>query len=268
MFINFTQVDCTNETLAKLQKLYSDNSFMTYCAELHFWAMEHKEDLIEYEEPYILKAFVGLEESEAINIKRSGKYAFSVDSESKAKKLQKEALKILKANNKKAKSGKGKLRLNIKVLPASNTVKLSVRPAYSVRHPSVEIVMKVFYKRLLDMQEDIKNTDSADSKNLLKDSYRELDKQIKEWESIFKERSVEKLTVARRCGDQYRFSYYNTVEEKRCQVGFGDVIIFYGSPKPTLSTREPSKKRTDTRDNDPNLLYHGEFEGVETYISI
>lgn len=273
----YEQINCTKEALEELAEVYKDNPFLMFCVDLHNWAMKKKKDLIYYEDPYILKdsrtpIMRQLPIRPRLDIKRPGKYAFSVKSEKAAKKLQTEAIAILKANNKaidkKKKISSNNISLNSKVLPAYHTVKLSVGPAYSVGHPSVVNVMKVFYKRLSDIQEEIKNTDDVDLKDVLNDSYRELDEQIKEWESIFEKRSIKKLTLASRCGNQFRFSYYNPVEEKRCQVGFGDVIVFYGSPEPTLSTREPSKKRTDTRDSDPNLLYHGDFKGAETYISI
>lgn len=271
------RIDCTKEVLEELAAVYKDNPFLMFCVDLHNWAMKKKKDLIYYEDPYILKdsrtpIMRQLPTRPRLDIKRPGKYAFSVDSEKAAKKLQTEAVAILKANNKiidkKNKNSTYRISLNSKVLPASHSVKLSVGPAYSVGHPSVENVMKVFYKKLSDIKADIKDTDDAELKDILNDSYRELSEQIKEWESIFEERFISKLTVAARCGKQYRFSYYDFVEEKRCQAGFGDVIIFYGSPKPTLSLREPSKKRTDTRENDPGLLYHGDYEGMEAYISI
>ena len=271
------RIGCTDEMLEELEVVYSDNPFLIFCVQLHKWAMKHSENLIYYDEPYILKSATIPVTREfpvrpKLSIKRPGKYALSVESEEAAKKLQAEAIAILKANNKakgkKENKSPGNLKLNSKVLPTSYPVKLSIGPAYSVSHSSTERVLKVFEKRLSSISESIEAAETPEYKNSLKASYEELDNQINEWRKTFKKRNVKKLKLAIRCGNQYRFSYFNTTEGKRCQVGFGDVIVFYGSPKPALTTRQPSKKRTDTRDSDPNLLYCGEFEDFETYISI
>lgn len=267
----YERVNCTDTVLQELLEDFKDNSFLVFCVELHQWAMKNKKDLIYYEEPYILKAeapsILDSSTETRLTIKRPGKYAFSVESEKAAEKLHAKASSILSANIKKVK-GISRIKLNCKVLPTSSTVKLSIGPAYSVSHPSAKDILKVFEEKLLKLYESVENTENLDKKKLLKADCEELENQIKEWKTIIYNHNTKKLTLASRCGNQFRFSYYNEVEEKRCQVGFGDVIIFYGSPKPTLSGKEPSKKRTDTRDNDPYLLYHGDFEGAETYISL
>lgn len=269
MFISFSRVSCTNEKLEEFQKLYSDNSFMTYCTGLHFWAMGHKEDLMYYEEPYILEsnAPIGPGERQTIDIKRPGKYAFSVDSESKAKKLQKEALKILKANNKKVKSGKGKLRLNIKILQASGVVKLSVKPAYKVTKQPVEFVNEVFKEKILQMKDHIKNTSNKNSAmEVMEELQATQEKQKTIYERLIKDK-VKNVHVATISGNQYRFSYFDPIEERRQQAGFGDIIIFYHEPKPFFRFSEASKKRTDTRENSPGLIYDGVYQDIEIYIT-
>lgn len=274
----YEQINCTNEKLDELAEVYKDNPFLMFCVQLHNWAMDHDDKLLYHEDPYILKdasipIMPELPIRPVLKIKRPGKYAFSVDSESKAKTLQKEAIAVLKANNKDKKGKPGKLKLNLKVLPAFRSVKLSIAPAFSVKHCTTDVFLDYFEDKIFDIQEQIEHyeKDSPDNENIIKELKEEekaLNKQINEWYEMFKKRGIEKLTVAYKGGNQFRFTYYNPLEEKRCQVGFGDVIIFYGSPEPTLSIKEPSKKRTDTRDNSDNMLYHGDFNGIEAYISI
>lgn len=271
MFISFNRVGCTTEKLEELQELCSNNPFMTYCTGLHFWAMEHKEDLLYYEEPYILESNmpIGPGVSQAIKIKRPGKYAFSVDSESKAKKLQSEALEVLRVNNKKVKSGTGKMSLNSKVLPASGVVKLSVKPAYKVVKEPIGFVKDVFEEELSRMKQRIENTSSKNYAMELEEELLAIYKKQKKVSARIEKNRLETVRVATRCGEQYRFSYYDPFEEKRKQVGFGDVIIFYNDPnKPFFSFSEASKKRTDTRENSPGFLYSAIYEDMEICITI
>lgn len=270
MFTSFAQVDCTNEKLEEFRNLYSDNSFMTYCADLHFWAMGHKEDLIEYEEPYILESndAIGPGERQTINIKRPGKYAFSVDSESKAKELKNEALKILKANNQKVKMGKGKLKLNLKILPASGIVKLSVNTAYKVTKKPVSFVTEVFEEELFQINRWIDSTSDKKYSKELKDELKAIEERQQNIYARIKKDKIKNVRVATRNGEQYRFSYFDPIEERRRQAGFGDVIIFYNGQKPLFRFSEASKKRTDTRENSPGLLYKGIYNDIEIFITI
>lgn len=267
--IYFERVNCTKEALEELKELHSTNKFMVYCAELHLWAMDNEKALIYQEEPYILKSSAliepGVDKKPAITIKRLGKYAFSVDSEETAKELYKQASNILNSNN----GDKGRLTLNGKVLPASGTVKLSISPAYRVSKENVDYVLKVFKSELSEIEETLKSIDDKEYSKDLQEQHEAIEKKIKDFLSMAEKNKIKSISLATRNGLQYRFNYYDTIKEKRQQVGFGDLIIFYNSTnKPVLGFKEGSKKRTDTRENDPGLIYHGYYKGFERYITI
>lgn len=255
------------------------NRYFTLCLKLQAIANKNKNNIFA-EYPYIL-AKKTMSGEEQLTILRPGKYIYNFNTKAEALEFKSQIENLLNTLNKKDPEEKQKkLYLKIKVIDGGGQVKLSRTAAYNTTKTTVQKLEDKTKAEKKELQaniaylEDLAET-TENAKTLSNIGY-ELDKAreiLADQERLLKAlKNLDpntKLSVSAQGATLWRLTYWDNLEEKRKQIAFGDIVIFYGCVSlvginyTTVIGAGRQKQRTDRRETDPNLIYQAELEGLK-----
>lgn len=264
-----------NELIKSKNKI---NNYFSLCLELQAIANANK-NIIYKEPPYILgkKNKYG---DKQLTVLRPGKYIYNFNTKAEALEFKAKIEKILNKLNKKTEEKQKKLYLKIKTIDGGGQVKLRKTAAYNTTKTTVQKLADKTKTEKKELQANIAYLedlaqDTENAKTLANIGY-ELDKareiladQERLLKALEKLDPDTKLSVSVEGATLWRLTYWDNLEEKRKQIAFGDIVIFYGCVSlvginyTTVIGAGKQKKRTDTRQADPNLIYQAELEGLK-----
>lgn len=264
-----------NELIKSKNKI---NNYFSLCLELQAIANANK-NIIYKEPPYIFgkKNKYG---DKQLTVLRPGKYIYNFNTKAEALEFKAKIEKILNKLNKKTEEKQKKLYLKIKTIDGGGQVKLSRTAAYNTTKTTVQKLEDKTKTEKKELQANIayledlaENTENA--KTLSNIGY-ELDKareiladQKRLLKALEKLDPDTKLSVSVEGATLWRLTYWDNEQEKRKQIAFGDIVIFYGCVSlvginyTTVIGAGRQKQRTDRRETDPNLIYQTELEGLK-----
>ena len=263
-----------NELIKSKNKI---NNYFSLCLELQAIANANK-NIIYKEPPYILgkKNKYG---DKQLTVLRPGKYIYNFNTKAEALEFKAKIEKILNKLNKKTEEKQKKLYLEIKTIDGGGQVKLSRTAAYNTTKTTVqkledktkaekkELQANIAY--LKDLAQDTENAKTLANIGYELDKAREI---LADQERLLKAlKNLDpntKLSVSAQGATLWRLTYWDNLEEKRKQIAFGDIVIFYGCVTlginyTSISNASRQKQRTDTREKDPNLIFQTELEGLK-----
>lgn len=263
-----------NELIKSKNKI---NNYFSLCLELQAIANANK-NIIYKEPPYILgkKNKYG---DKQLTVLRPGKYIYNFNTKAEALEFKAKIEKILNKLNKKTEEKQKKLYLKIKTIDGGGQVKLSRTAAYNTTKTTVqkledktkaekkELQANIAY--LKDLAQDTENAKTLANIGYELDKAREI---LADQERLLKAlKNLDpntKLSVSAQGATLWRLTYWDNLEEKRKQIAFGDIVIFYGCVTlginyTSISNASRQKQRTDTREKDPNLIFQTELEGLK-----
>lgn len=264
-----------NELIKSKNKI---NNYFSLCLELQAIANANK-NIIYKEPPYILgkKNKYG---DKQLTVLRPGKYIYNFNTKAEALEFKAKIEKILNKLNKKTEEKQKKLYLKIKTIDGGGQVKLSRTAAYNTTKTTVQKLEDKTKAEKKELQaniaylEDLAET-TENAKTLSNIGY-ELDKareiladQERLLKALEKLDPDTKLSVSVEGATLWRLTYWDNEQEKRKQIAFGDIVIFYGCVSlvginyTTVIGAGRQKQRTDRRETDPNLIYQTELEGLK-----
>lgn len=251
------------------------NRYFTLCLKLQEIANKSENNIFT-EYPYILarEEYEGTE----LTILRPGKYVYAFNTKEQALEFKEKIQAILNTLNKKNVEEKQKeLYLKIKTINGGGQVKLKTTAAYNTTKTTAQKLLNTTNANINKIKTDIldfekmkKNTENPkflafydfkleqNNRNLLQlqeilDALKKLDP------NTILSKSQEGATL-------WRLTYWDNDQERRKQMAFGDIVIFYGCVNmgknyTTVIPAATQKKRTDTRKADPNLICQVELDG-------
>lgn len=263
-----------NELIKSKNKI---NNYFSLCLELQAIANANK-NIIYKEPPYILgkKNKYG---DKQLTVLRPGKYIYNFNTKAEALEFKAKIEKILNKLNKKTEEKQKKLYLKIKTIDGGGQVKLSRTAAYNTTKTTVqkledktkaekkELQANIAY--LKDLAQDTENAKTLANIGYELDKAREI---LADQERLLKAlKNLDpntKLSVSAQGATLWRLTYWDNLEEKRKQIAFGDIVIFYGCVTlginyTSISNASRQKQRTDTREKDPNLIFQTELDGLK-----
>lgn len=264
-----------NELIKSKNKI---NNYFSLCLELQAIANANK-NIIYKEPPYILgkKNKYG---DKQLTVLRPGKYIYNFNTKAEALEFKAKIEKILNKLNKKTEEKQKKLYLKIKTIDGGGQVKLSRTAAYNTTKTTVqkledktkaekkELQANIAY--LKDLAQDTENAKTLANIGYELDKAREI---LADQERLLKAlKNLDpntKLSVSVEGATLWRLTYWDNEQEKRKQIAFGDIVIFYGCVSlvginyTTVIGAGRQKQRTDRRETDPNLIYQIELEGLK-----
>ena len=264
-----------NELIKSKNKI---NNYFSLCLELQAIANANK-NIIYKEPPYILgkKNKYG---DKQLTVLRPGKYIYNFNTKAEALEFKAKIEKILNKLNKNTKEKQKKLYLKIKVIDGGGQVKLRTTAAYNTTKITAQKLLDKTKAEKKELQaniaylEDLAET-TENAKTLSNVGY-ELDKareiladQERLLKALEKLDPDTKLSVSVEGATLWRLTYWDNEQEKRKQIAFGDIVIFYGCVSlvginyTTVIGAGRQKQRTDRRETDPNLIYQAELEGLK-----
>lgn len=264
-----------NELIKSKNKI---NNYFSLCLELQAIANANK-NIIYKEPPYILgkKNKYG---DKQLTVLRPGKYIYNFNTKAEALEFKAKIEKILNKLNKKTEEKQKKLYLKIKTIDGGGQVKLSRTAAYNTTKTTVqkledktkaekkELQANIAY--LEDLAQDTENAKTLSNIGYELDKAREiLADQERLLKALEKLDPDTKLSVSVEGATLWRLTYWDNEQEKRKQIAFGDIVIFYGCVSlvginyTTVIGAGRQKQRTDRRETDPNLIYQTELEGLK-----
>lgn len=265
-----------NELIKSKNKI---NNYFSLCLELQAIANANK-NIIYKEPPYILgkKTKYG---DKQLTILRPGKYIYNFNTKQQALEFKAKIENLLNTLNKKNVEEKQKeLYLKIKVIDGGGQVKLRTTAAYNTTKITAQKLLDKTKAEKKELQaniaylEDLAET-TENAKTLSNIGY-ELDKareiladQERLLKALEKLDPDTKLSVSVEGATLWRLTYWDNEQEKRKQIAFGDIVIFYGCVSlvginyTTVIGAGRQKQRTDRRETDPNLIYQTELEGLK-----
>ena len=264
-----------NELIKSKNKI---NNYFSLCLELQAIANANK-NIIYKEPPYILgkKNKYG---DKQLTVLRPGKYIYNFNTKAEALEFKAKIEKILNKLNKKTEEKQKKLYLKIKTIDGGGQVKLSRTAAYNTTKTTVqkledktkaekkELQANIAY--LEDLAQDTENAKTLSNIGYELDKAREiLADQERLLKALKKLDPDTKLSVSVEGATLWRLTYWDNEQEKRKQIAFGDIVIFYGCVSlvginyTTVIGAGRQKQRTDRRETDPNLIYQTELEGLK-----
>lgn len=263
-----------NELIKSKNKI---NNYFSLCLELQAIANANK-NIIYKEPPYILgkKNKYG---DKQLTVLRPGKYIYNFNTKAEALEFKAKIEKILNKLNKKTEEKQKKLYLKIKTIDGGGQVKLRKTDAYNTTKTTVQKLADKTKTEKKELQANIAYLedlaqDTENAKTLANIGY-ELDKAreiLADQERLLKAlKNLDpntKLSVSAQGATLWRLTYWDNLEEKRKQIAFGDIVIFYGCVTlginyTSISNASRQKQRTDTREKDPNLIFQTELEGLK-----
>ncbi|MDU5087268.1 MAG: hypothetical protein E6235_09685 [Anaerococcus vaginalis] len=263
-----------NELIKSKNKI---NNYFSLCLELQAIANANK-NIIYKEPPYILgkKNKYG---DKQLTVLRPGKYIYNFNTKAEALEFKAKTEKILNKLNKKTEEKQKKLYLKIKTIDGGGQVKLRKTAAYNTTKTTVQKLADKTKTEKKELQANIAYLedlaqDTENAKTLANIGY-ELDKAreiLADQERLLKAlKNLDpntKLSVSAQGATLWRLTYWDNLEEKRKQIAFGDIVIFYGCVTlginyTSISNASRQKQRTDTREKDPNLIFQTELEGLK-----
>lgn len=263
-----------NELIKSKNKI---NNYFSLCLELQATANANK-NIIYKEPPYILgkKNKYG---DKQLTVLRPGKYIYNFNTKAEALEFKAKIEKILNKLNKKTEEKQKKLYLKIKTIDGGGQVKLRKTDAYNTTKTTVQKLADKTKTEKKELQANIAYLedlaqDTENAKTLANIGY-ELDKAreiLADQERLLKAlKNLDpntKLSVSAQGATLWRLTYWDNLEEKRKQIAFGDIVIFYGCVTlginyTSISNASRQKQRTDTREKDPNLIFQTELEGLK-----
>lgn len=264
-----------NELIKSKNKI---NNYFSLCLELQAIANANK-NIIYKEPPYILgkKNKYG---DKQLTVLRPGKYIYNFNTKAEALEFKAKIEKILNKLNKKTEEKQKKLYLKIKTIDGGGQVKLSRTAAYNTTKTTVQKLEDKTKAEKKELQANIAYLenlaqDTENAKTLANIGY-ELDKareiladQERLLKALEKLDPDTKLSVSVEGATLWRLTYWDNEQEKRKQIAFGDIVIFYGCVSlvginyTTVIGAGRQKQRTDRRETDPNLIYQTELEGLK-----
>lgn len=263
-----------NELIKSKNKI---NNYFSLCLELQAIANANK-NIIYKEPPYILgkKNKYG---DKQLTVLRPGKYIYNFNTKAEALEFKAKIEKILNKLNKKTEEKQKKLYLKIKTIDGGGQVKLRKTAAYNTTKTTVQKLADKTKTEKKELQANIAYLedlaqDTENAKTLANIGY-ELDKAreiLADQERLLKAlKNLDpntKLSVSAQGATLWRLTYWDNLEEKRKQIAFGDIVIFYGCVTlginyTSISNASRQKQRTDTREKDPNLIFQTELEGLK-----
>lgn len=254
------------------------NRYFTLCLELQAIANKNKNNIFA-EYPYIL-AKKTMSGEEQLTILRPGKYIYNFNTKQQALEFKAKIENLLNTLNKKNVEEKQKeLYLKIKVIDGGGQVKLRTTAAYNTTKITAQKLLdttKATIKELqidiLDLKNLLETTENAKTQAACQYELEKAREKLQDQERLLKvlenlnpdtilSKSVEGATL-------WRLNFWDNVAERRKQIAFGDIVIFYGCVDmgknyTTVIGAGKQKKRTDTRQADPNLIYQAELEGLK-----
>lgn len=264
-----------NELIKSKNKI---NNYFSLCLELQAIANANK-NIIYKEPPYILgkKNKYG---DKQLTVLRPGKYIYNFNTKAEALEFKAKIEKILNKLNKKTEEKQKELYLKIKVIDGGGQVKLRTTAAYNTTKITAQKLLDKTKAEKKELQaniaylEDLAET-TENAKTLSNIGY-ELDKareiladQERLLKALEKLDPDTKLSVSVEGATLWRLTYWDNEQEKRKQIAFGDIVIFYGCVSlvginyTTVIGAGRQKQRTDRRETDPNLIYQTELEGLK-----
>lgn len=247
---------------------YTKNPYLELCVTLDKLAEKQDKNIIYAEIPFIEDVF--------FKIKRPGKYIFYAETREEALEINKKVKEVLaeaNKNQKKFANKKGekrkKLYLKTKIIQGGEDVKLSIKPSYTVETYKKEQAVEILENGIKALKESISLYTSMYKKEPTKENpstisvagrwaIDDLKEEVKWYRKLIIKienmQDVTKIKIAWKSGNLWRLTYWSSEENRRKQMAFGDVIIFWGVPETNISMQSMQKKRTDTRNKSAGYI--------------